>query len=140
MERVNTIVFPQPAVNLILLLKIWHKVYQDGDGFSWHHPAPHPHLKAVLLSLPLPIGKERLVLSEIGTFLLCVITVLSFPQVWTDKYHLILMCLLQGLGTRRKDCIDSTYFVTNFSTRFKNVVGLQKTFYHRYNYKRCKGT
>ena len=78
-ERVNTVFLPQPAVNLILLLKIWHEVYQDGDGFSRHCPAPYPHLKAVRLSLPLPIGKERLIFPEIGALLLSVITVLTLP-------------------------------------------------------------
>ena len=79
MQRVNLIVLPQPSVNLILLFEIRYKVYQDGDWFSWHRPSPYPHLKTVILGLPLPIGKERLILPEIGTFLLGVVTVLPFP-------------------------------------------------------------
>ena len=78
-QRVYLILLPQPSVNLILLLEIRYKVYQNGDRLTWYRPAPYPYRKAALLSLPLPIGKERCIFPEIGTLLFCVITVLPFP-------------------------------------------------------------
>ena len=71
----SSFTYTMPAKNVKLIA---HYKYNP-DRFSRHRPAPYPHLKAVLLSLTLPISKERLILSEIGTLLRCVITVLPFP-------------------------------------------------------------
>ena len=132
MQRVNTIILPQPTIYLVLLFIEWNEIHENSDRFSRYRPAPHPYIKAAFLRLPLPLGKERIILFEIGTFFLRIITIFALPEPWTYKEDFILMCRLQCLGTCRKDCIDSTDFVTHFPTRFKYKVRLQKTFTHEY--------
>ena len=92
-QRVDAVVFPQPSVDFVFLLKVWGKVHQDGYRLTRNSPTTHFDLQALLLSLPLPIGKERTVFLEIGTFTF-------LPAIRTNKDNMVLHFLLEGLRTR----------------------------------------
>ena len=116
MQTVHAVVFPQPAIYLILFLEKRLEVHQDGDRCARHRPSAHPGTQSwqseftvTFLGFALPVGKERFVLFEIRTLFL-------FPAIRTYENDLILKCLLQGLGACRKNGIDSPYFIADFPT------------------------
>ena len=122
-ERINAVVFPQPSIYIVLLFEVRIKIYQNCYWLARNSPSAHPNLESLIFSLPLPISKE-------GTFLLEIRTLILFPKIRTDEDYLIPKCLLQSLGTCRKYCIDSSNFIADLPTRFKDVVWSQLLFYH----------
>ena len=86
-QRVYAVVLPQPSIYFILLFKERIKINQYCDWLTRNCPATYSYLKSLLLSLPLPICKERTLLLKIRTLLL-------FPEIWTNEDYLVLMCFL----------------------------------------------
>ena len=115
MQRVHLVVFPQPAIYFVFLLKIRIKINQNGDWFTRHSPSSHSHLQALLFRSPLPLGQQAVVLPKVRALLL-------FPEIRTNKYDFVFQNLLQSFSTCRKYGIDTAHLVANLPTRLKNDI------------------
>ena len=96
MERINTVVLPQPAIDFILLFKIRLEIHQDSNRLTWDCPTSYSYRQSLFLSLPLPLGKERLILFKIRTFhnRRVGIVIIFLPEVRTNKNNPILHLIL----------------------------------------------
>jgi len=116
MQAVYLKVLPQPGVDVVLPGIKRFKVDKHGNGTPGDVPAPYLEFQAFDGGLLLPIGKKRAFGDEILARLL-------LPTVGTDKDHTVFHHVLKGFGPGRQHRIDSAYFVANFPTRLKNIVG-----------------
>ena len=115
-KRVNAIELPHTGVDLVFLLEIGFEVDQYGQGLAGNRPSANLHGQAFFGCLPFPSVEGRLLLFEIGTRLVA-------PAIWANEDDSIGKNCLQSLRPGRQHRVNTANFITNFPTRFENIVG-----------------
>ena len=114
-KAVNVVLLPKLTVYHVLLSIILIEVDEYGYRIARHRPSAYLYFQAFFLCLLSPRSEEFVVFDEIRT---CFFT----PTVGTNKDEFVTKLLYKRLGSCRKHCINASYLIANFPTRFKNVV------------------
>ena len=122
-QRIDTVMLPDPTVNLVFLLVERREIDQNGYRTAWNRPPPHSHTQSIALRSPFPIVERRRFFGKIKILLVV-------GEVGTDENNPVRHRFLQGFGPRREHCVNSSNFIANLPTRLKNVVGNQLFIIH----------
>ena len=125
-DRIQLVVEPEVGENFVLLFKEGGKIHQHDNRAACHTPAPHADAQSGTDGRLAPgaVQIRRLLKIAVATRLV--------RNVGSDA-DIIVMEMVDGserLGGQ--NCINTTYFVTNFPAGFKYVIGL----FHRCKMKR----
>ena len=125
-DGVEFVIEPEVGENLIFLFKKRRKVHQHNDRTARHAPAPHADAQSGADGGLTPGAIQVLRLLKIA------VAARLMRNVGTNADIIVVKMVDGGECFGGQNCINTTYFVTNFPAGFKYVIGL----FHRCKMKR----
>ena len=114
---------PGGAVDVVALRIERHEIHQYHHRAARDLPTTNADAEGLLGSTTAPVGPQPLVFNEKGILLV-------LPEIRTNENNTVGHCILKSLSTGGKDGVDAAYFITDFPTGFKDVVGKESLLPH----------
>ena len=125
-DGIQLVVEPEVGENLIFLFEERRKVHQHNNGTARHTPAPHTDAQSGADGCLTPGAIQVLRLLKIA------VATRLVRNVGPNANIIVVKMVDGGECLGGQNCINTTYFVTNFPAGFKYVIGL----FHRCKMKR----